>query len=130
MTVESVLLVDDEDELREIGEFPPRDVGGFNVRVAASGPEGLALALLDPPDLIILDVMMPGVDGPATFKRLQENPRTAGIPIIFLTARVQQLDRDRLLSLGAQAILAKPFNPGTLADEVRVACLKMKSRPA
>ena len=128
MDITSVLLIDDEDDIREIGEFALRDVGGLVVAVASSGTEGVERAIADRPDVILLDFMMPGVDGPSTFQRLRANASTAGIPIIFLTARVQRVDRERLLNLGAEAVIAKPFDPETLADDVRAVCAELRPR--
>lgn len=129
MNISSVLLIDDEDDIREIGEFALADVGGLRVAVASSGQEGLHLAMRERPDVILLDVMMPGLDGPGTLERLRSNEMTAQIPVIFLTARVRPADRERLMNLGALAVLAKPFDPETIAQEVR-AILHETERPA
>lgn len=126
MDITSVLLIDDEDDIREIGEFALSDVGGLTVAVASSGPEGVARAVSARPDVILLDVMMPLVDGPTTLQSLRANTMTADIPVIFLTARVGQAGRDRLLQLGALAVIAKPFDPETIAHQVRAACAQIK----
>lgn len=126
MDITSVLLIDDEDDIREIGEFALSDVGGLTVAVASSGPEGVTRAISARPDVILLDVMMPVVDGPTTLQTLRANKITADIPIIFLTARVRQADRDRLLQLGAEAVIAKPFDPETIADQVRAVCAQIR----
>ncbi len=91
----------------------------FRVRSCGSGKEALAVAADWQPDLILLDVMMPVMDGPATLVRLREDARTASIPVIFMTARAQAREVDRFRSLGAVGVIPKPFDPMTLAASVR-----------
>ncbi|MBX3273357.1 MAG: response regulator [Sandaracinaceae bacterium] len=118
-TLRSVLLVDDDDDLRLIGEMALVDVGGLVVHTARSGLEALELAAQARPDVILLDVMMPGLDGPSTFARLREQPATADIPVIFMTAKARQEELDRYQALGAIGAIGKPFDPMTLAATVR-----------
>ena len=102
------------------------NVGGFEVRCASSGEE--ALTLLDGdeiPDVILLDVMMPGLDGPSVFARVRERPQLADVPVIFMTAKVQTHELARWESLGASGVIPKPFDPMTLADEVRELVAKL-----
>lgn len=117
--IRSVLLVDDDDDLRVIGEMALANVGGFEVRCASSGDEALTLLRDHTPDVILLDVMMPGLDGPALYARLREDTRTASIPVIFMTAKVRAHERQAFEDLGANGVIAKPFDPMTLADQVR-----------
>ena len=91
---------------------------GYAVQTAANGEQALERVKEEPPHLILLDVMMPGMDGPSTVLALQADPLTRDIPVIFLTAKVQAVDRRRLADLGALGIIAKPFDPMTLAEEV------------
>ena len=119
MELHTVLMVDDEEDIRAVGQIALEDVGGLRPLLAGSGDEAVALATQEHPDLILLDVMMPGSDGPTTLGRLRARPETAGIPIIFLTAKAQKADVARLLALGAAGVIAKPFDPMTLVDEVR-----------
>jgi two-component system alkaline phosphatase synthesis response regulator PhoP len=93
-------------------------VGGWQVTTASSGEEGLAAASRVAPDAILLDVMMPGLDGPSTFGRLQENSETAAIPVVLLTAKVQPSERQQWLDLGVAGVQAKPFDPMTLPAEL------------
>lgn len=86
--------------------------------VAGSGVEGIALAVAHPLDAILLDVMMPGMDGPRTLLELQSNLKTQGVPVLFLTAKVQAADIRRFQTLGVRGVIAKPFDPTTLANEV------------
>jgi len=112
-----VLVIDDEPDIREIVEMLLSDAG-WSVLLAASGGEGVALAAREQPDAILLDVMMPVLDGPATLARLQAGPATARIPVIFLTAKAQQKDLERLRSLGAAGVLLKPFDPMQLPAQI------------
>lgn len=114
-----ILLVDDEDDIREVAQMSLEMTAGWEVHTASSGADGLRVAAAERPDAILLDVMMPGMDGPATARALKAAPETADIPIILLTAKVQAADRRRFDDLGVAGILAKPFDPMALADEVR-----------
>ena len=113
-----ILIIDDEDDIREVAQVGLVAIGGFEVVTARSGHEGLDKAVSERPDAILLDVMMPGMDGPTTFQRLQDNADTRAIPVILLTAKVQAADRRRFAELGVMAVLPKPFDPVTLADQV------------
>jgi two-component system, OmpR family, response regulator len=119
MEIQTVLLVDDEPDIRLIAEMALGTVGGMTTLTAESGSEGIEVAAEKQPDLIMLDVMMPGMDGHETLERLREDERTKEIPVIFMTAKVQKSELDKLMALGAAAVVAKPFDPMTLADEVR-----------
>ena len=119
MEPRTVLLVDDEDDIRAVGQIALEDVGGWRTLLAGSGAEAVELAVRERPDVVLLDVMMPGTDGPTTLSLLRARPETAATPIIFLTAKVQAPEVARLLDLGAKGVLAKPFDPMTLADDVR-----------
>lgn len=114
-----ILIVDDDDMIRRIARAGLGAAGGMEVRDARSGEEGLQLAATEPPDCILLDVMMPGMSGEATLEALRRSPETAGIPVVFLTASSDPEDIARLESLGARAVLGKPFNPLALAAQVR-----------
>ena len=114
-----VLLVDDEDDIREIARMSLSAVAGWEVVTAASGREALdAGAASAPVDAVLLDVMMPGLDGPSTLPLLREQPWGRDVPVVFLTAKVQPADRRALEALGAAGIVAKPFDPMTLAGDI------------
>ncbi len=115
-----ILVIDDEDDIRRIVSLSLARLGGMEVLDAAGGAAGIAAALREKPDVILLDVMMPDVDGTTTLARLRGDPATATIPIIFLTAKAMSSELDRLRRLGAAGVLTKPFNPATLASEVRL----------
>jgi two-component system OmpR family response regulator len=117
--IHRVLLVDDEPDIRRIGQLSLERVGGWQVVLASSSAEALATAGRERPDVILLDVMMPVADGPTTLARLREQADTAEIPVIFMTAKVQHHEVQRLLGLGAVGVIPKPFDPMTLPDEVR-----------
>ena len=106
-----ILIVDDDDDVREVAGASLSLIGGWEVVTASSGREALSNATVDDLDAILLDVMMPDMDGPATLEGLRQNPATAEIPVIFLTAKVQSADLARLSGLGVAALLAKPFDP-------------------
>jgi CheY-like chemotaxis protein len=116
---QKILIVDDEDDIRELARISLERVGGLEVVAASSGQEALDLAASERPDAILLDAHMPGMDGPATLSALKADPATAEIPVAFLTGSVQAAERDRFESLGAVGLLPKPFDPMTLADQVR-----------
>ncbi|MGH9419671.1 MAG: response regulator [Thermoanaerobaculia bacterium] len=116
-----LLIIDDEDDIREVAGLSLEMTEGWTVAMASSGPAGIALAASSKPDAILLDVMMPDVDGPSTLRLLQSGPETAEIPVIFLTAKVKEADRRKYLDLGARAIIAKPFDPLTLGQQINEA---------
>ncbi len=119
MTIRKVLLVDDEDDIRKIGELSLSRVGKWQTVLAASGAEAVEKATAEQPDLILLDVMMPGMDGPTTLERLRAQEATARIPVIFMTAKIQKQEVARYLELGAVAVIGKPFDPMTLPAEIK-----------
>jgi CheY-like chemotaxis protein len=113
-----LLLVDDDDGVRFVARSALERVGGWTVTAVSSGAEAISEAITAPPDAILLDVMMPGLDGPSTLAQLRENPVTAGIPVIFLTAKARSSQHDTLLELGATGVLVKPFDPMQLSNQV------------
>jgi two-component system OmpR family response regulator len=117
-TLRNILLIEDEPDIRTVAKLALEAVGGYHVEVAASGPEGVALAQRMPPDLILLDVMMPGMDGVATFQALREVSAGAHAPVVFLTAKAQRHEIERYRTLGAAGVISKPFDPLTLSQLV------------
>jgi CheY-like chemotaxis protein len=118
MEQRSVLLVDDEDDIREVAQVSLEYVAGWRVLPARSGEEAIRLAREVRPDVILLDVMMPDMDGPTTYQKLRGNDHTRDIPVILLTAKVQASDRKRFEDLGVSGIISKPFDPMNLAREI------------
>jgi len=113
-----ILIIDDEEDIRQVAALSLETVAGWEVMMANSGAQGLARAVDYQPDAILLDVMMPGMDGPSTFRELRKNPATAKIPVLLLTAKVQSTDQRRFADLGVEAVLFKPFDPLTLATQI------------
>lgn len=114
-----ILYVDDEADIREVAQMSLELDPDFEVRTCATGPDALAEAAAWQPDLLLLDVMMPGMDGPAVFKQLRANPATAAVPVVFITARTQAAEVRVFIELGARGVLAKPFDPMALSMQVR-----------
>jgi len=119
MSALRVLHVDDEPDIREVVELALGLDPEMSVRSCSSGRAGLEAAAEWPPDIILLDVMMPMMDGPTTLSHLRQQPNTAGIPVVFMTARAQPRELEHFVSLGAEGVIAKPFDPMTLAAAVR-----------
>jgi CheY-like chemotaxis protein len=118
MPVRRILIIDDEDDIREVAALSLESIAGWQVCTASSGAEGMRLAAIELPDAILMDVMMPAMDGPTTFREMQKLPSLANIPVILLTAKVQGVDQRRFAGLGVTAVLFKPFDPLTLADQM------------
>ena len=118
MTNKHVLIIDDEYDIRAVAQLTLKAVGGWDVSIAASGTEGLAKAADGQPDVILLDVMMPDMDGIETFQALQANPATQSIPVILMTAKVQAADQRRFADLGVVGIISKPFKAMRLPRQI------------
>lgn len=118
MPIKQILVIDDEADIREVAQLSLEVTTGWQVLTAASGLEGLYLAQTHHPDAILLDVMMPEMDGLTTWQHFQNNPKTQNIPVIFLTAKVQAQEQRYYAQLGAAAIFTKPFDPTTLGDSI------------
>jgi two-component system, OmpR family, response regulator len=114
-----ILYVDDEADIREVAVMALELDPELEVRACASGAEALAVAPGWMPDLILLDVMMPGMDGPTTLVELRKRPETGSIRIVFITARTQAHEVERFMGLGAAGVIGKPFDPMTLAGQAR-----------
>jgi two-component system OmpR family response regulator len=114
-----VLYIDDEPDIREIAVMSLELDSTFEVRSCPDGESALALIPAWRPDVVLLDVMMPSMDGPATLGHIRALPNGTDIPVVFITARAQPEDVDGMLALGAAGVIPKPFNPMELADKVR-----------
>jgi DNA-binding response OmpR family regulator len=117
--LERILCVEDDPDISAVLQLALDMVGGFEVRLCASGRVALDQMTGFRPDLILLDVMLPDLDGPGTLEALRQLPEGAALPVIFMTAKVQPEEVARYLSLGALAVIAKPFDPMTLAQDIR-----------
>ena len=119
MKLERILYVEDDADIREVATLALVDVGGFALLACASGAEALARAEAFAPQLVLLDVMMPGMDGPATLAALRSLPSLSSASVIFMTAKVQAGEVADYRSRGVLDVIAKPFDPMTLAGQVR-----------
>lgn len=118
-TLQRVMYVEDEPDIRAVARLALELVGGFTVKVCSSGGEALHEAEAFAPEIILLDVMMPGMDGPTTLKSLRALPTLATVPVAFMTAKVQPTEIAHYKALGARDVIPKPFDPMTLASQVR-----------
>ena len=114
-----ILLVEDEPDIQAVAKVALESVGGFCVEICNSGEEAVRQAPGIAPDLILLDVMMPGLDGFSTLKALREIPAVAEVPVIFMTAKVQASEVAQYKAMGALDVIAKPFDPMTLASSLK-----------
>ena len=118
MNTKRILFIDDEDDIKTLARFCLESEAGWSMISASGGIEGIALAETEQPDAILLDAMMPELDGLQTLEKLQTNPKTKNIPIIFITAKAQASDRRRFYRAGAKGAIDKPFDSLTLASQI------------
>ena len=118
-TLQRVLYVEDEPDIQAVAKLALELVGGFTVKVCSSGEEALREAEAFAPEMILLDVMMPGMDGPTTLQALRALPALDTVPVAFMTAKVQPAEVAQYKTLGARDVIPKPFDPMTLASQVR-----------
>jgi two-component system, OmpR family, response regulator len=118
-TLHRVLYVEDEPDIQAVARLALEVVGGLTVMTCSSGEQAVKQATDFAPELVLLDVMMPGMDGPSTLKALRERPELAAVPVVFMTAKVQPQEVAHYTALGALGVIAKPFDPMTLAEQVR-----------
>ncbi len=117
-TLQKILFVEDDPDIQMVAQLALEAVGGYTVQICSSGAEALATAEGFAPDLVLLDVMMPGMDGPTTLAELRKKPALTHTPVIFMTARVQRHEIEQYLALGATDVISKPFDPMTLASQI------------
>ena len=113
-----ILIIDDEEDIREVAALSLEATAGWEIVTASSGADGIQAAARRRPSAILMDVMMPGMDGPTTFRKMQQHPEIANIPVLLLTAKVQGVDQRRFADLGVAGVLFKPFDPLTLASQI------------
>lgn len=114
-----ILLVDDEEDIRLVASVSLQRMGGFQVILATSGEEAIELASNERPDVILMDFMMPDMNGEALLEKIRNDEKLRRIPVIFLTAKAKPTDVQRLLRLGAKGVIGKPFDPTHLSEEVQ-----------
>jgi two-component system OmpR family response regulator len=125
--LERILYIDDEPDVREIAKISLEIVGGFTLCLCASGRQALAEAEQFRPDMILLDVMMPGMDGPSTLVALRAIDALAKTPVVFMTAKAQSTEIKRYHALGAAEVIPKPFQPTKLPEQLRAIWLACKT---
>ncbi|ACE85769.1 response regulator [Cellvibrio japonicus] len=116
--LERILYVEDDPDIQAIALMVLDSISGFTVEPCSSGSEALEKAEAFGPDLILLDVMMPGMDGPETLRALRQFPSLQPVPVVFMTAKVQPQEVREYLNLGASGVIAKPFDPMTLSQQL------------
>jgi len=114
-----ILYVEDEPDIRIVAQMALESFGGFTLQICEDGYQAVEKGPVFAPQLILLDVMMPGMNGPDTLKALREYEQLETTPAIFMTAKVQPAEIEAYLGMGAAGVIAKPFDPMTLADEIR-----------
>ena len=118
-TLTRILYAEDEPRIQFVTKMALERIGGFTVATCSSGPEALAIAPEFDPDLVLIDVRMPGMSGPETLEELRRLPKLANIPVVFMTANVMKEDVERYRAMGAAEVIAKPFEPTELPDRLR-----------
>ena len=118
-SLNKILYVEDEPDIQTVARLALETLGGFNMEVCATGREALETVSGFAPDLILLDVMMPGMDGPTTLRELRKLPGCSATPVIFLSAKAQNAEIESLHALGALGVISKPFDPMTLTDQIK-----------
>jgi len=124
--LQRIMLVEDDPDIRTVAGMALEMVGGYTLRACAGGAEALLAVAEFAPQVVLLDVMMPGMDGPGVLAELRARPATAAIPVIFLTAKAHPEEIEKLRALGAIEVIAKPFDPMTLPGAVKAAWLRWR----
>lgn len=114
-----IIYAEDEEDIRAIAQIALEDIGGYSVKYCANGFDVLEAVKIFTPDLFLLDVMMPLMDGPSALRELKKNPKWVNVPTIFMTAKIQPNEIEEYKALGAINVISKPFDPMTLADDVK-----------
>jgi two-component system, OmpR family, response regulator len=116
--LKQILMIEDEPDIQAIARLALEALGGFQVCICSTGRESVQAAVAFAPDLILLDVMMPGMDGPSTLQALRNLPQIIATPVVFMTAKVQPQEIAEYRALGVLDVIAKPFDPMTLAETI------------
>lgn len=118
MPTKRILIIDDEETIQTVVQFGIKMAAGWDVLIAGSGAQGIQTAQMEKPDVILLDVMMPDMDGITTFKALQSQVETEQIPVILLTAKAQTAEKRQFNDLGVSGVITKPFNSLHLPEQI------------
>lgn len=119
MLLNHIACIDDDDDILRVAQLTLELIGGYKVTTFSSGASALSGLGIASPDLVLLDVMMPKLDGPGTLEAMRSRHNLKDLPVVFLTARIQPTERCLYEAMGAAGVLAKPFDPGTLASEIQ-----------
>jgi DNA-binding response OmpR family regulator len=114
-----IMLVEDDLDIQQVARIALEDVGGLNVQAFSRGQDALDALDVVQPDLVLLDVMMPGMDGPSTLQSLRQHDSWQQLPVVFMTAKAQSHEISKFTEMGALGVIVKPFNPMTLAEQVQ-----------
>jgi two-component system OmpR family response regulator len=114
-----ICYVEDDEDIQRIVRMSLERVGKMTVEIVTDPLQAIGVMMAFKPDLVMLDWMMPGLDGPALFKKMKEDPATAALPVVFITAKAQSRDMAELMALGAHGAISKPFSPKDLPDQLR-----------
>jgi len=123
--LERICYVEDDEDIQRIVRMSLERVGKMTVEVVSDPNQAIAVMARFKPDLVMLDWMMPGLDGPTLFRKMKQDPQTARLPVVFITAKATQRDMEELISLGAAATISKPFSPKDLPDQLRAVWAKL-----
>ena len=124
-SLERICYVEDDEDIQRIVRMSLERVGKMTVEVVSDSNQALGVMARFKPDLVMLDWMMPGMDGPTLFRKMKQDPQTAALPVVFITAKATQRDMDELIALGAAATISKPFSPKDLPDQLRAIWAKL-----
>lgn len=119
-TLNRLMYIEDEPDIRAVAEIALSQVAGFEIKICENGYDGIDLIHSFNPQLVLLDVMMPNMDGPQILKKIHDMPEFQNTPVIFITAKAQTEEIDKLKKLGALDVITKPFNPMTLGNDIRI----------
>ena len=117
--LERICYVEDDEDIQRIVRMSLERVGKMTVEIVTDPLQAIGVINAFKPDLVMLDWMMPGMDGPTLFKKMKEDPQTAGLPVVFITAKAQSRDMAELMALGAAGTISKPFSPKDLPEQLR-----------
>jgi CheY-like chemotaxis protein len=123
--LERICYVEDDEDIQRIVRMSLERVGKMTVEVVSDSNQAIAVMARFKPDLVMLDWMMPGMDGPTLFRKMKQDPQTAALPVVFITAKATQRDMDELIALGAAATISKPFSPKDLPEQLRAIWAKL-----
>ena len=123
--LERICYVEDDEDIQRIVRVSLERLGKMQVELVSDPNVAIAAMARFKPDLVMLDWMMPGMDGPTLFRRMKEEPQTAALPVVFITAKATQRDMDELVALGAAGTISKPFSPRDLPEQLRAIWAKL-----